>query len=139
MNTPGLIDGWYYDTLGEKTYPAERRYTYTDSERLEFFLRGWHVSSTCAGDQFFIHPLTGYFSTPREAVDCAMDILRQKEWRCGGPSDVFPPGCLERATYLVIAASGIANHTFKQCAEHVEAYQVPEARRFWKTEPLEKL
>ena len=131
MSTPGYKDRWYYDCLGEKTYPAQSSWdmTNSDDQRLEFLLKsGLKVSSTCAGDEFFIHPLTGYFSTPRLAVDCAMDIRRQQEWRC------HLADCLTGATHRIIGRR--PDHFFKVCAGHMEDYRAPDARHLWTVEEL---
>ena len=129
MTTSGIKDGWYCDCMGKKTFPVTPfwRNENTDVQRLEFLLQGWKVNSTCAGDQFFIHPLTGYFSTPRLAVDCAMDIQRQRKWRC------YEDDCMATATHRI---SGGYDTSFKKCAKHMEVYRSPEARDQWKIEEL---
>ena len=126
MSCAGFKYGWFYDCSGERTYPASPTWdrVMDDTDRLEFLMQGWKVSST--GKEFFIHPLTGYFKTRREAVDCAIDIVSQREWRC------YEEGCLEKGTHLITGGY----NTFKKCAEHMEVYRSPEARDQWKIEEL---
>ncbi len=134
MSTPGFKDdGWYYNCYDKKTFPITPfwREANTDVQRLEFLLKGWQVNSTCAGNEFFLHPLTGYFSTPRLAVDCAMDIQRQRKWRC------YEVDCMSTATYR-ITGIGKYGSSFKMCATHMPQYKAPVACDLWTVEELDE-
>ncbi len=127
----GKKNGWYYDCYDKRTYPVDKQLSLNDRDRLEFLLLGWKISSTGDSKRFFIHPITGYFETPREAVDCAIDIFRQREWRCYRSYE----SCMEKVTHRITYVGRSAN-TFKMCAKHTGPYQSPEARDQWKIEEL---